>query len=133
MRSAAATAVVIMLGLSGAASTEALAQFTLPAAPASVDPATLFSRQCGTCHVADKAGGQRQGPNLWGVVGRRAGTLPGFTYSPGFAASDIVWQEATLDAYLTNPQAIISTSVMAYRQADAGTRKTIIDWLKKQH
>lgn len=133
MRSAAATAVVIMLGLSGAAPTEAWAQFSPPTAPATVDPATLFSRQCGTCHAVDEAAGQRQGPNLRGVFGRKSGTLAGFTYSPGFAASGVVWEEATLDAYLTSPQAMISTSVMAYRQANAGTRKTIIDWLKEQH
>lgn len=133
MRNATATAVVVMLGLSGAAPTGVLAQFTPPTAPAAVEPATLFSRQCGTCHVVDEAGGQRQGPNLRGVFGRKAGTLAGFKYSPGFAASGIVWDETTLDAYLTNPQALISTSVMAYRQANAGTRKTIIDWLQEQH
>ncbi len=132
MRNAAATAVGIMLGLSGLAPNTALAQFSPPVVPAAIDPATLFSRQCGTCHVADAAGGPRQGPNLRGVFGRKAGTFEGFAYSPGFAASGIVWDETTLDAYLTNPQALITTSVMAYRQANAGTRQTIIGWLKEQ-
>lgn len=132
MRNAAATAVVILLGLSALASTAALAQFSPPAAPATIDPATLFSRQCGTCHAVAADAGPRQGPNLRGVFGRQAGSLVGFNYSPGFAASGIVWDETTLDAYLTNPQALIAKSVMAYRQANSGTRQTIIGWLKEQ-
>lgn len=115
-----------------AAPLPARAQFSVPAS-SKPDGATLFTRQCGTCHIATADGGPRQGPNLFGVVGRKAGTMPGFRYSGGYAASGIVWNEATLDTYLTNPQAMIPGSVMVYRQANAETRKTIIDWLKEQH
>ena len=81
--------------------------------------------------VADT--GPRQGPNLFGVYGRPAGTLPGFKYTGKYAASGIVWNETTLDTYLTNPQAMIPGAVMAYRQADPEIRHTIIAWLKEQH
>ena len=109
----------------------ARAQFPVPqAAP---DGATLFARQCGACHVAKVEAEPRQGPNLWGVIGRRAGSIADFTYSGKFAASGITWDETTLDAYLTNPQAVIEGSVMAYRQANADTRTRIIAWLKDQH
>lgn len=109
----------------------ARAQFPLPqAAP---DGATLFARQCGVCHIAKAEAEPRQGPNLWGVFGRRAGAVPDYSYSGKFAASGIVWDETTLDAYLTNPQAVIEGSVMAYRQANADTRARIIAWLKDQH
>ncbi len=130
MRIAVAHSVVIMLCLTGATSPAALAQFSPPAAAAKIDAATLFSRQCGTCHVVATDTGPRQGPNLHGVFGRKAGSLADFTYSPGYAASGIIWDDAALDTYLTNPQALIPGSVMAYRQANADTRKTIIDWLK---
>lgn len=108
------------------------AQMPLPAV-APPDPATLFGRQCGTCHVAVADGGVRQGPNLWGVYGRKAGSLPDFKYSANYASSGIVWDETTMDSYLTNPQAMIAGSVMGYRQANPEVRATIIGWLKEQH
>ena len=110
----------------------ALAQFTVPVAPPVADGATLFTRQCGTCHLITEDGGPRQGPNLHFVFGRKAGTVPGFAYSAGYTESGIVWNEASLDRYLTNPQAVIPGSIMAYRQTDPEIRQTIIAWLREQ-
>jgi cytochrome c len=110
------------------------AQMPLPddtAAPP--DGATLFLNQCGTCHTVEHGAAPRQGPNLAGVVGRKAGSLPGFAYSEGFAKADWTWDAARLDAWLTNPQAIIPGAVMLYKQADPATRAAIIDWLKERH
>lgn len=107
------------------------AQLTAPVAEAA-DGATLFRRQCATCHSL-VAGEVRQGPNLAGVYGRQAGTLPGYAYSSGFKQADWVWDDTHLDAYLTNPQAVIKGGIMGYRQAHADVRQTIIDYLKKQH
>lgn len=112
--------------------TRASAQFAVPA-PAKPDGATLFSRQCGTCHIATAEGGPRQGPSLYGVFGRKAGSVAGFAYTGAYAESGIVWDAQTLDTYLTNPQAMIKGTVMAYRQADPAIRQTIIAWLKDQH
>ena len=109
----------------------AQAQIALPQAEAP-DGATLFRRQCGTCHSL-VAGEIRQGPSLAGVYGRKAGTLPGFKYSAGFADTDWVWDDAHLDPYLTNPQAVIKGGVMGYRQANADVRQAIIGYLKEQH
>jgi len=77
-------AMTAMALLGAAAASFARAQFPLPlpatpAAPA--DPATQFANQCGTCHAL-ASGEERQGPDLHGVFGRHAGTVPGFTYSP---------------------------------------------------
>lgn len=132
MRRAAIMAVSAIC-LSATMAPAAFAQFSPPSAPAKIDPATLFSRQCGTCHAVTADAASRQGPNLLGVFNRKAGSLPAFKYSAGYATSGIVWDEAALDTYLTNPQALIPGSVMAYRQANADTRKTIIDWLKEQN
>ena len=75
----------------------------------------------------------RQGPNLAGVYGRKAGTVPGFKYSAGFADADWTWDEAHLDPYLANPQAVIKGGVMGYRQAKPEIRQSIIAFLKEQH
>jgi len=97
------------------------------------NPAALFRNQCGTCHTTEPGAAPRQGPNLAGIYQRPAGKVPGFKYSAGFAGRDFVWDDARLDAWLTNPQAMIPGSVMVYRQASAATRRAIIDWLKEQH
>jgi len=105
------------------------AQMSAPAdAP---DGATLFRRQCATCHAL-QPGAARQGPHLAGVYGRKAGSVPGFNYSAGFAAADWAWDDARLDAYLTNPQAVIKGGVMGYRQAKPEVRQGIIAYLKEQ-
>lgn len=96
------------------------------------DGAALFRRQCGTCHSLTP-GEVRQGPNLAGVYGRKAGTVPGFKYSAGFADADWAWDEAHLDPYLANPQAVIKGGVMGYRQAKPEVRQEIIAYLKEQH
>lgn len=105
--------------------------FTVPAAPPP-DGAALFRNQCGTCHTLSAKEPLRQGPPLGGVIGRRAGSVPGFAYSPGFAKADFTWDAAHLDRWLTKPQDVIPGAVMAYRQADPATRARIIDWLKEQ-
>lgn len=95
------------------------------------DGATLFKRQCGVCHTAAAGEPNRQGPNLHGVVGRTAGKLEGFRYSPALAASDLQWDAATLDAWLADSAKLVPGSVMPYRQANAAIRGAIIDWLKE--
>jgi len=112
----------------------AQAQMTLPDDnPAPPDGATLFLNQCGTCHTVEHGAAPRQGPNLAGVVGRKAGSLPGFKYSEGFSKADWTWDPVHLDTWLTNPQAMIPGAVMLYRQADPATRKSIVGWLADQH
>jgi cytochrome c len=112
----------------------AYAQFTVPARQ-TVAPtgAELFASQCGTCHSVKPNDAPRQGPNLFGVFGRKAGSFPGFHYSPGFAQADFVWDEAHLEAWLTKPQDVIKGVAMAYQQPNPATRKAIIAWLQEQH
>ncbi|MCK8782935.1 c-type cytochrome [Roseomonas sp. NAR14] len=104
-----------------------------PGAAATPDGATLFRRQCMACHSVNAGDPPRQGPNLAGVFGRKPGSVTGFRYSAGYAAADFVWDEAHLDSYLANPQAVIPGSVMAYRQNNPATRQVIIAWLKEQN
>jgi cytochrome c len=85
------------------------------AAHAQGDPAagkTVFNK-CAVCHTIDPAK-KGLGPTLFGVVGRHSASLEGFSYSPAMKAADKTWDEATLDAYLTNPQAMVKGSKMIF-------------------
>jgi cytochrome c len=108
----------------------ARAQFAPPVAKPTAE--TLFRNQCATCHTLNAADPPRQGPSLAGVIGRRAGSVPGFAYSAGFAHADFTWDAAHLDAWLTRPQAVIPGAVMPYAQANADIRHAIISYLEAQ-
>ena len=108
------------------------AQMSLPAAKP-VDGAALFKQQCGTCHTTSASDPARQGPTLFNIVGREAGTIEGFRYSAGFATAKFKWDEQKLDAWLTNPQAMIPGAVMPYRQAKSEIRIAIVSYLKELH
>ena len=99
---------------------------------AAPDGAALFQKQCSACHSLDSSAPPHQGPTLAGVYGRKPGAVPGYHYSPGFANVDFVWDEPHLDAYLTNPQAVIPGAIMPYRQSKAPIRLAIVSYLKEQ-
>ena len=108
----------------------ASAQMPLPVAKPP-DGAALFKQQCATCHTTNLSDPVRQGPPLLKIVGRQAGKADGFHYSAGFAKADFAWDEARLDAWLTNPQEVIPGAIMAYRQPKPETRAAIIAYLKE--
>ena len=90
----------------------------------------LFVKNCGTCHVISQTPEPRQGPNLYGVLGRPAGKLPGFTYSKALAHAKFAWTPEKIDAWITDPAKLVPGTVMMYRQADPAVRASIIDYLK---
>ncbi|MBR0818443.1 cytochrome c family protein [Bradyrhizobium liaoningense] len=108
------------------------AQMPLPAAKPP-DGATLFKQQCAVCHTTSQSEPARQGPPLVKIVGRSAGKVEGFRYSEALSKADFAWDETKLDAWLTNPQAVIPGVTMVYRQAKAETRAAIIVYLKEQN
>lgn len=110
--------------------TSAFAQMALPT-PKPMDAATLFKQQCATCHAITSSEPMRQGPPLDKVIGRHAGSVANFRYSPGFAKAEFAWDDAKLDAWMTNPQDVIPGTVMAYRQAKPEVRAAIISYLKE--
>jgi cytochrome c len=89
-----------------------------PAPNSSGMPAPMPSRgeavaaTCSFCHALDstRAG---VGPYLLGVVGRRAGSVPGYRYSPAMRNSGIVWTRAQLRSFLMNPQGVVPGTAMA--------------------
>ena len=62
---------------------------------------TVFANQCSSCHTVE-VGKNGFGPSLAGVFGRRSGGLAGFTYSPAMAQAGLIWDEKTLDEFLTS-------------------------------
>jgi cytochrome c len=65
-----------------------------------------FNNHCRTCHTTDE-GDHRLGPSLHAVIGRKAGSLPDASYSSAMADADVVWDEATLDRFIENPNAVV--------------------------
>lgn len=120
------------LGFCSAISTVGIASAQMPLPTAKpADCAELFKQQCATCHTTNLTDPIRQGPSLFKILGRRAGTADGFHYSAGFAGTDFVWDDARLDVWLTNPQEMIPGAVMAYRQGRPDIRAAIIAFLKE--
>ncbi|MER8879093.1 cytochrome c family protein [Mesorhizobium sp. M0684] len=72
--------------------------------------------KCKVCHIADKDQ-NKVGPSLNGVIGRTAGTHPGFSYSKAMTEagkSGVKWDEATLTTYLRDPRAMVKGTKMAF-------------------
>jgi cytochrome c len=88
-------------------------------------------QDCAACHKLE-AGANNVGPSLHGIFTRKAGELPDFRYSPALKRSGIVWTTETLDAFLTNPQALVPGNRMPYAgMADPGNRADLIAYLLK--
>jgi cytochrome c len=88
-----------------------------------------FAR-CAICHTTTKGGGNGVGPNLFGVVGRKAAGAPNFYYSQAVRGSGITWTPDKLDAWIKSPSALIPGNRMAFAGvADAGQRADIIAYL----
>jgi cytochrome c len=96
------------------------------------DGQTAFNNACRTCHSL-KAGDNRLGPTLYGIIDRKAGAIDGFPYSDSLKQSGITWNELNLDAFIANPDALIRGHRMRPYGgiADADQRKAIIEWLKQ--
>jgi len=114
------------------AADRAAAQLTPPPAKPP-DGAVLFKQQCATCHTTNASDPPRQGPTLFNIVGREAGTAAGFRYSAGFADATFKGDEQKLDAWLVDPQAMIPGAIMPYKQAKAELRIAIVSYLKELH
>jgi cytochrome c len=100
------------------------------------DPAAgqqVFKAQCGICHSV-AAGVNGIGPTLFGVVGRPAGSVPGFQYTADHRKLDLTWNAATLDKYLANPRAMVPDTTMIYPGLkDAAERADLIAYLETLH
>jgi cytochrome c len=91
----------------------------------------LFLR-CASCHDVSGSDVARIGPSLKGVVGRKAGSLPGYAYSPAMKSADFTWDDAMLDRWLTDPAALVPGTKMAFAGLPkAEDRSAVIAYLKQ--
>lgn len=103
-----------------------------------VDPETVsngerqFARKCSICHSLTPDSQRRAGPTLYGIFGRKAGTLPGYSYSPALADADLVWSDETIDKLFSiGPDHYTPGSKMPMQQiADPADRDDLIAYLK---
>jgi len=100
--------------MSGADRQAALA--TLPAPYNTADLANGESKfaLCSTCHTLPEGGPNMTGPNLHGVFGRKAATVPGFSYSDALKATGWTWDAARIDGWITDPKAALPGTKMTF-------------------
>lgn len=118
----------------------ALLALSVPLAAQEGDPVAgeaTFMTRCGDCHevtapgVAAASERPKQGPTLHGLFGRTAGTLPDFAYSDAMKASGLVWDEATLTAYMANPKQVVPKNRMPFNGLKRpGESEDIVAYLK---
>ena len=91
----------------------------------------LFKARAMQCHTGNKGGPPGVGPNLWGVVGRKAGTMPGFVYTKANSESGVVWTEDNLFVYLENPKKFMPGTKMSFAGIkSAQERRDLIEYMK---
>lgn len=74
-----------------------------------------FDSYCSDCHSVSPKGTNKKGPTLYNVVGRRAGSVPGFVYSGMLKASNMQWTPEKLDIYLANPKGLVPQGIMKFK------------------
>lgn len=87
----------------------------------------LFAKRCTGCHSLDQ---DKEGPRLRGVYGRQAGSVATFQYSSALKAAHIIWDDASLDKWLTDPDSVAPDNDMAFHVSSTEERADIIRFLK---
>ena len=115
-----------------ALSADVLGQETVGRSAGSDDGQLVFNNTCRTCHAL-RDGDNRLGPNLHNIIGRRAGSLPNYGYSSAMKGADLVWDKATLDRFIANPDQVVAGNKMKPYGglASADERAKIIAFLEE--
>lgn len=97
---------------------------------ASVDGGQAVFKKCAACHTAEKGGPNKVGPNLWGVVGRKAGSHEGFAYTDGMK-SQPAWGFDTLAKFIHNPKGVVPSTKMVFAGIqEAGDLADLLAYLR---
>lgn len=88
----------------------------------------VFEKRCTGCHAMNA---DREGPRLAGVFERKAGAVAGFSYSAALKGSGIVWNDATLERWLSDPDVMVPKNNMDFSVPKANERRDLIAYLKQ--
>ncbi|HTZ58728.1 MAG TPA: c-type cytochrome [Acidobacteriaceae bacterium] len=88
----------------------------------------VFEKRCTGCHAMEQS---REGPKLRGVYGRTSGTVPGYPYSEALKKAAIVWDEASLEKWLTDPDTLVPGNNMDLHVPNAQERSDLVAYLKR--
>ncbi len=111
------------------------AQAALPAPYNTADLSNGESKfaLCSTCHTLVEGGPNMTGPNLHGVIGRKAASVPGFSYSDALKASGWTWDGAHVDSWITDPKVAAPGTKMTFAgMKDPKDRTDVIAYLMVQ-
>ncbi|MGH1456108.1 MAG: c-type cytochrome [Alphaproteobacteria bacterium] len=102
-------------------------------AEADTEKGAKISKACAACHSFEKGGPVKQGPNLWGIVGKAKGSIAGFAYSDDLIAKGGEWDYDSLNHFLEKPKRYISGTKMNFAGLKkAKDRAALIGWLREQ-
>jgi cytochrome c len=87
-----------------------------------------FEKRCTGCHALTT---DREGPHLRGVFGRTSGTVPGFSYSDALKNAHIVWDETSLEKWLTDPDVLVPGNNMEFHVPNPQERADLVQFLKE--
>jgi len=87
----------------------------------------LFEKRCGGCHSLDA---DKEGPRLRNVYGRKAGSISSFKYSQALKVSQVTWDQASLERWLTDTESVVPDNDMDFHVPKAEERTDIIEYLR---
>jgi len=79
-----------------------------------IDHGKMVFKKCAACHSASKGGGNKIGPALWGVIGRKAGSISDYKYSKAMSGFGKIWDFEGMNTFLIKPKDYVKGTKMAY-------------------
>ena len=101
-----------------------------PAPAADIEAGKVAFKKCALCHTTE-SGKNKIGPSLFGIVGRKSGSVDNFSYSEAMKSFDHTWDAETLDTYLADPRTVVPGTKMIFPGIkDKTEREDVIAYLE---
>ncbi len=99
-----------------------------------VEKGKKIAKKCLACHTLNEGGKNKLGPNLFGVLGRKAGSVEGYKYSRAMSGSGIVWDEATFTDFIAKPKKVVKGTKMGFAGIKKATKRSdLLAYFKTLH